>query len=260
MRALRVVGLEPGGENVLLEDPHDGEQFSVPVDATLRAAANGDRPKLGQLHMEAEGALSPREIQARIRAGATVEHVAANSDVSVERVRRFAGPVLLERSRVAGLAASAYPARSEQSHTLGQLVSARLTSLGHDPEAAVWDAWRRDGAWLVQLRWKVGRSHNTAHWQFFPGPHGGTVTALDEHAAAIIEPEKARALRAVAPQKPTPPKNEEPRAPHEQAATPEPEAPKLEHPPTDNHPAGKKGRKPALPSWDEVLLGVRSGS
>lgn len=252
MRALRVVGLEPGGENVLLEDPHDGEQFSVPADATLRAAANGDRPKLGQLHMEAEGALSPREIQARIRAGATVEQVAANSEVSVERVRRFAGPVLLERSRVANLAASAFPSRSDHSQSLGQLVAARLASLGHDPEAAHWDAWRRDGVWIVQLRWKVGRSHNAAHWQFFPGPHGGTVTAIDEHATAIVEPEKARALRSVAPQKTAPKK---------------PEAGALEHPPADshpggkdNHPAGKKGRKSALPSWDEVLLGVRSGS
>ncbi|EFV11945.1 septation protein SepH [Segniliparus rugosus] len=254
MRALRVVGLEPGGENVLLEDAHDGEQFSVPADATLRAAANGDRPKLGQLHMQAEGMLSPRDIQARIRAGATVEQVAANSDVAVERVRRFAGPVLLERSRVAGLAASAYPSRSDHTQSLGQLVAARLVSLGHDPEAAHWDAWRRDGVWVVQLRWKVGRSHNAAHWQFFPGPHGGTVTALDDHAAEILEPEKAPALRAVAPHK-----AEQPQASPEAPA--QPEAPALEHPPADNHPAGKKGRgKPALPSWDEVLLGVRSGS
>ncbi|MGL6235015.1 MAG: septation protein SepH [Segniliparus sp.] len=253
MRALRVVGLEPGGENVLLEDPHDGEQFSVPADPTLRAAANGDRPKLGQLHMEAEGALSPRDIQARIRAGATVEQVAANSDVALERVRRFAGPVLLERSRVASLASAAFPARSDHSQNLGQLVAARLTGLGHDPEAAHWDALRRDGVWIVQLRWKVGRSHNVAHWQFFPGAHGGTVTALDEHAAAIVEPEKAPLLRSVAPQKPAQPA-------HEAAAPKAPEAPALEHPPADNHPAGKKGRKPALPSWDEVLIGVRSGS
>ena len=48
--------------------------------------------------------LRPKEIQARIRAGASVEQVAQMAGVDVGRVERFAHPVLLERARAAELA------------------------------------------------------------------------------------------------------------------------------------------------------------
>ena len=53
--------------------------------------------------------LRPKEIQARIRAGASVEQVAAAAGVDIERVEGFAHPVLLERSRAAELATAAHP-------------------------------------------------------------------------------------------------------------------------------------------------------
>ena len=51
-----------------------------------------------------ESALSPREIQARIRSGESVEDVARVAGVDRERVERFAAPVIAEREHVAGLA------------------------------------------------------------------------------------------------------------------------------------------------------------
>ena len=79
MRALRVVGItEGGGEfSVVLEDPARRERFTVPADEQLRAAARGDLTRLGQIAIELESQLRPREIQARIRAGASVDQVAA---------------------------------------------------------------------------------------------------------------------------------------------------------------------------------------
>ena len=40
---------------------------------------------------------------------------------------------------------------------------------------------------MVALSWRAGRSDNHAHWVFQPGAHGGTVTALDEHASDLVE-------------------------------------------------------------------------
>src|SRR5690606_29170263 len=60
--------------------------------------------------------------------------------------------------------------------------------------------WKgEDGKWIVALSWRAGRSDNRAHWTFQPGAHGGTVTAIDEHASDLIEGLPARPLRTVGP-------------------------------------------------------------
>jgi len=124
MRALRVVGLTEDGD-VVLEDPVRLERFRVPADERLRAAARGDLSRLGQIAIELESQLRPREIQARIRAGASVEQVATAAGVPEQKIERFAYPVLLERSRTAEVAQRAHPVRAEgpDARMLGDVVA-----------------------------------------------------------------------------------------------------------------------------------------
>src|SRR5918997_5592223 len=205
MRALRVVGLGIDGRTVILETlPNRSgerrERFSLPADESLHAAVRGDLPRLGQIEIELESQMRPREIQARIRAGASVEQVAAAAGMPAERVDRFAYPVLLERSHTAELAQRAHPVRDDgpDVRTLGEVVANTFGQRGQDYTAVTWDSWRgEDGKWVVQLRWNAGRSDNRAHWTFHPGAHGGTVTVLDEHAVGLIDPESGKPLRTV---------------------------------------------------------------
>jgi hypothetical protein len=201
MRAIRVVGLTEDGE-VVLEDPVRLERYTVPADERLRAAARGDLSRLGQIAIELESQLRPREIQARVRAGASVEQVAAAAGVPEQKIERFAYPVLLERSRTADVAQRAHPMRADgpDGRTLGEVVVHTFGLRGHTYEGARWDSWKgEDGRWVVALSWRAGRSDNSAHWTFQPGAHGGTVTALDEHASDLIEGLPARPLRTVGP-------------------------------------------------------------
>lgn len=200
MRTLRVVGLHEDGESIVCEDPERRERFVLPADERLRAAARGDLTRLGQIEIELEAQMRPREIQARIRAGETVEQVATASGVSIDRVDRFAYPVLLERSRHADLAQRAHPVRDDgpDVQTLFEVVTHAFGMRGHDFSQAEWDAWRGDdGKWIVCLRWSAGRSSNRAHWTFLPGMHGGTVTAIDDLAASLLDPTSFRTPRAV---------------------------------------------------------------
>ncbi len=202
MRALRVVGLDEDGETVICEDPDNGERFSVPADERLRAAARGDLTRLGQVQIEMEGQMRPREIQARIRAGASVEQVAEASGLPEQRIERYAYPVLLERAQVAEMAQRAHPVREDgpDVQTLGEVVAHTFGMRGQEYSDGEWDAWRgEDGKWAVQLRWQAGRSENRAHWAFHPGPQGGTVAALDEHAVDLLDPQPNRPLRTVRP-------------------------------------------------------------
>ena len=145
--------------------------------------------------------LTPKEIQSRIRAGASVQQVAEATGVDVSRVKRFAHPVLLERCVAAELATAAHPVLADGPAvmTLLETVTTALVARGLDHDTTTWDAWKNeDGRWTVQLAWPAGRSDNRAHFRFTPGAHGGTVTPLDEAATELIDPNFDRPLRPVA--------------------------------------------------------------
>lgn len=192
MRELRVVGVDADGSQVICQDAQSGEKFAVPADEKLRAAARGDLSRLGQIEIEMTSALRPREIQSRIRAGATVAEVAAIAGVGVDKIERFAHPVLLERARAAELAALAHPIRHDGPSvaTLGEVTTEGLAAFGQNPADAQWDAWKaEDGYWAVQISWHVGHTEHRAHWRYHPGSHGGTAEPLDDLAEELTHPE-----------------------------------------------------------------------
>jgi len=207
MRELKVVGLDVDGTRIICETADAAEKFALRVDERLKAATRGDRATSNQAELDVEvptpNALRPREIQARIRAGASVEQLAAAAGVDSERIMRFAHPVLLERSRAAELATAAHPILADGPSvlTLLETVTGALIARGLDPHSITWDAWRNeDSRWTVQLGWKAGKSDNVAHFRFAPGAHGGTATAFDDSATELIDPNYTRpALRSVAP-------------------------------------------------------------
>ncbi|GAA4536300.1 septation protein SepH [Pseudonocardia xishanensis] len=201
MRSLRVVGIAEDGA-VVLEDSVRRERYTVPADEQLRAAARGDLTRLGQIAIELESQLRPREIQARIRAGASVDQVAAAAGVPTAKIERFAYPVLLERARTADLARAAHPVREDgpDLRTLEETVAHTFGVRGQDHADADWDSWKgEDGKWVVSLGWRSGKSDIHAHWTFQPGAHGGTVTALDDHARDLVEGLPQQPLRPVGP-------------------------------------------------------------
>src|SRR3954466_13548011 len=253
MRELKVVGLDVDGKRIICESDDPNEKFILRADDRLRAAVRGDKPGAGQSQSDAEvqNVLSPKEIQARIGEGASVEQVAASPGADIPRVEPFAHPVLLERSRAAELATAAHPVLADGPAvlTLLETVTTALVARGLDPEATNWDAWRNeDGRWTVQMGWKAGLSDNIAHFRFTPGAHGGTVTAFDDAACELIDPDFARPLRPLAPVAQLDFEEPEPELPIE--APQPPSAPKP--------PRARKG-KPPVPAWEDVLLGVRSG-
>ena len=303
MRSLQVLGLAEVGEVLVCKDPATGELFGIPADERLRAASRGDVSRLGQLEIEMESQLRPREIQARIRAGATVEEVAAAAGTDPVRIERFAYPVLLERSSIAQkgqrghLMSNGVPGRRR----LGDLVAAVLADRGHADELT-WDAFKNDAGWVLLATWRAGRSENRAQWRYHPGPDSGTLTPHDAAAAELFDP-APKPLRTVqaGPVATTddPPTQEIPKIPAEPTPAPEhaeqpiddtlsvvddrsaiipasaqqreartgtdsarggpTDSAGVEQPrtkaPTRN---ARRGTRPAMPSWEDVLLGGSS--
>ncbi|MEZ0108123.1 hypothetical protein ABH920_002121 [Catenulispora sp. EB89] len=197
MTELRVMAVTSDGQRLVLRS-NDGQEFHLTIDERLRAAVRGDRARLGQIEIEAEGQLRPRDIQSRIRAGATAQEVADACGISVERIRRFEGPILAERAFMAEKAQNTQVRRQGENHgqKLGEIVFERLTKRGaEDPTAVRWDSWRReDGTWTVQAVYKISGETYEALWAFDPPrrlvtPEDDEARLLSSDAAAIAAAE-----------------------------------------------------------------------
>ncbi|MCH0542266.1 DUF3071 domain-containing protein [Streptomyces sp. MUM 203J] len=201
MPELRVVAVSNDGTRLVLKAA-DNTEYTLPIDERLRAAVRNDRPRLGQIEIEVESHLRPRDIQARIRAGATAEEVAQLAGIPVERVRRFEGPVLAERAFMAERARKT-PVRRPGENAgpqLGEAVQERLLLRGAEKDTVAWDSWRRDdGTWEVLLVYRVAGEVHTASWTYDPPRR--LVQAVDGEARSLI----GEADDTVAVSEPSPP-------------------------------------------------------
>ncbi|MGR4882358.1 septation protein SepH [Streptomyces sp. LARHCF249] len=186
MPELRVVAVSNDGTRLVLK-AGDSTEYTLPIDERLRAAVRNDRARLNQIEIEVESHLRPRDIQARIRAGASAEEVAQLAGIPVDRVRRFEGPVLAERAFMAERARKT-PVRRPGENTgpqLGEAVQERLTLRGAEKESVQWDSWRRDdGTWEVLLVYRVAGEPHSASWTYDPPRR--LVVAVDDEARSLI--------------------------------------------------------------------------
>lgn len=186
MPELRVVAVSNDGTRLVLKAA-DSTEYTLPIDERLRAAVRNDRARLGQIEIEVESHLRPRDIQARIRAGASAEEVAQLAGIPVDRVRRFEGPVLAERAFMAERARKT-PVRRPGENTgpqLGEAVQERLLLRGAEKDTVQWDSWRRDdGTWEVLLVYRVAGEVHSASWTYDPPRR--LVQAVDDEARSLI--------------------------------------------------------------------------
>jgi hypothetical protein len=184
VQTLQVVAVTSDGSAILVAD-EAGRQLRLPVDDRLRAAVRGDLLPSGQLQISLDSQLSPRDIQARVRAGASVDEVAEEAGVGAERVLRYAAPVLDERRHVAqkALGALVRTDGSAEMSALGDVVDASLRGRAAGGSLR-WDSWRRDdGRWVVACRWIEDDQERGARWLLDPA--GRSVAPQDDEARAV---------------------------------------------------------------------------
>ncbi len=173
MRPVRFVALSEDGQAFVLAD-EVGRLLALPIDDRVTSAVRRDKaggtgvavassPTVTQ---DPEAVLSPRDIQARIRAGESAEDVARIAGVPVDRVLRYAGPVLQERAMLAQHARRTRLRSTDKSSALADVVDSRLAQHGVDSDKIAWDAFRRDdGTWRIVATWPSGKATAQAIWE-----------------------------------------------------------------------------------------------
>jgi hypothetical protein len=185
MQDLKVIGVENGA---LLAASEEGDRFRIPIDAVLQS-----RLRQTQTDASVRPKLSPREVQAHIRAGMSAEDVAAVTGASLDFVRRFEGPVVAEREYIVSSALSVPvhtaidPEPLDEPATFGSVIRERLASLGASDER--WASWKEPGAgWIVKLAFTADDIDHDARWNFEPkknalSPLGNEAIALSQQGA-----------------------------------------------------------------------------
>ncbi|MGO1320848.1 MAG: septation protein SepH [Galactobacter sp.] len=187
MEHVELLRVHTSGTDLVLRTP-SGEEYLLALDEALKRSVRMPQPRpVPQAAPEKSATLSPRQIQARIRAGESAVDVAEDSGTDLEHVLRYEGPVLAERDYFASMARDievSAPLNNEgyraafgdESASLGDMVHTRLRSFGADPATLTWDAWKLDsGTWRIVARFALPDDaadlgeQPPAEWTFHPG-------------------------------------------------------------------------------------------
>ncbi|SNT19039.1 Protein of unknown function [Micrococcales bacterium KH10] len=184
---LSLVGLHPDGEHLILRAAGN-TRFVVPIDEKLAAAVRGDRSRLE--YLQSASSLSPRDIQARVRAGESAESIARDSGMPVTQIQRLERPVLDERAFIAKQARRARVGSSPDAPELGDLVTDRLAAREVEVADLQWDATKRSSSsWQVSVTFTVGTKTTSARWSY--DPRNQILKAIEDEARWLSETELA---------------------------------------------------------------------
>lgn len=159
MRELRFERLSEDGTHLILEDSR-GVQYTVAVDDGLAASVRRGLHRTSTKHTTSS--ITPRDIQALIRQGVTVDEVAAQTDLALDFIERFAEPVVAEMDFVI------QRARRLSIHAAGQQVPV---------ENLVDRAARRADVPTDELEWSC-RKTDEASWRIEASVDGQDVLSL----------------------------------------------------------------------------------
>ena len=256
MSELRLTGKNPEGTHITLTNP-SGEEFTVRISDTLRATVNQPRLTAVVASDDVE-TMSVKEIQRRLRAGETMDAIARDGHISIEKVERFAGPILQERVYILDQAFSIVLRKesARDQETFFDVVISRLAPMGVDSDSLSWNSWRiDDGTWTIDLSYPNRDGHGSATWNF--DLNRRSITATNENARWMLGQEPAPRVQTpgLVHSEPTHPSRI-----IESIPDPEPvrETPRLvairETPREEDRAEGITGRA-KVPSWDEIMFG-----
>lgn len=184
IRELSFMGPSSDGTRLLLVDS-DGNQFELPVDSRLISVVSREHAPKPQTAVGLTGP-SPREIQQRVRHGASIKDIADSAAVSEEHVARFAHPVITERAHMAARAQEILVTIDSEQVPLVEAVSSRIASRGIETDALRWDAWRREGGgWTVSVAYPEGIGEQLATFSF--DPTDNSISPVGDQATWILE-------------------------------------------------------------------------
>ena len=169
------------GDPVVARPPEATPEAEKPPDNA--AGESRPRKKAGR------GVLTPKEIQAELRSGKSVQEVAEMAGTDTSWIERFLGPILAERKGIVDAVMTgviSHPRRGRSSCNVGQAIVANLkerkVAISPEDLEEGWSVARDKGHWEVTFRYSLRGQDKQARFAY--EPESG-VTAMDADASVI---------------------------------------------------------------------------
>ena len=256
MSELRLTGKNPEGTHLTLTNPI-GEEFTIRISDTLRATVN--QPRLAAVAASDDvETMSVKEIQRRLRAGETMDAIARDGHISVEKVERFAGPILQERVYILDQAFSVVLRKesARDQETFYDVVISRLAPMGVDSDSLSWNTWRiDDGTWTIDLSYPNRDGHGSATWNF--DLNRRSITATNENARWMLgqEPAPRTQTPGLVHSEPSHPSRIVDSIPTSEPVRETPRLVAIRETPREEDRAEGITSRAKVPSWDEIMFG-----
>jgi len=184
---LRLTGKSADGANLELVD-QAGNQYELRISDGLRATVN--QPRLSAVSDIQESVTTTvKEVQARLRAGESMDSISRTTDWSIEKIENYAGPILQERAFIISQALATQIRREPHAPYLETAVANQLAPRGVDMNTIEWNTHRTaDGNWQLTLYYPLRDgspedAKGEAVWLFNLGRRA--LTAYDDGARWI---------------------------------------------------------------------------
>ncbi len=256
MSELRLTGKNPEGTHLTLTNPI-GEEFTVRISDTLRATVN--QPRLAAVVASDDvETMSVKEIQRRLRSGESMDAIARDGHIRVEKVERFAGPILQERVYILDQAFSVVLRKesARDQETFQDVVISRLAPMGVDSDSLSWNTWRiDDGTWTIDLAYPNRDGHGSATWNF--DLNRRSITATNENARWMLgqEPAARSHTQGLVHAEPTHPSRIIDSIPDPEPVRETPRLVAIRETPREEDRAEGITSRAKVPSWDEIMFG-----
>lgn len=226
----------------LVFESADGASMLAPIDEALREALRRNNPGVRE-------SVSPKEVQAAIRAGESLEDLAARLGVPEESIEPFAAPILDELRFVLESALSTTLSSNDRMRSFRELVEEAYPG-------AEFSIRKQEQQWLLQ-------SGTSLTWGF--DPKSRTLEPISSGAKELVKTfntardviRSAPVVQAAAKPEPVVEPVSEAEPEQSQVASVHDLVQELRsrRNPEELKPASAKGRA-SLPSWDEIVLGA----
>jgi len=177
MHELRVVDIT---DSTVVAVDDNGNEFRLTLDESQVARLRSAR------HESSSAKVSPREIQALIRAGLSAADVSRVSGATPEDIERYEGPVIAEREFVlnSALATPTSLDVHDDPVPFGVHVRSRLESLGAEEQR--WVSWKDPAeGWLVKVEFTAKGIDHDARWSF--DARRGSLIPVNADAATLSQ-------------------------------------------------------------------------
>jgi len=270
---LQLVGRMADGGAIELTDG-SGVKYSLPITDALKSTVT--QPRLTSVApIDERPSFSVKEVQARLRSGESMPSISRTTDWSIEKIEKFAGPILQERAYVIDTALKSNLRREASSPILEEATFVQLSNHGVDMESVEWNTHRNlDFTWNIVVMYPNIDGTAEANWNFELGNR--ILTAQDDSARWIAgDAKEARPRTAthgfINSQDPTPfaPSTPPPPAPRLVAVREEitvtaiieedeeyfAEDLNIEVVDESDPVSDGVSKRPKLPSWDDIMFG-----